>query len=170
MQQSRSMKRTAEAEYMSITDKAKEFLDAFMADNNKYILEFGMGGSTIYFSQRAKKLWSVDHSIPCYNRVRKTIKHDEYNSGAHLEVQRRPYASFSTNIRTASIDLVLVGGSDRVQCALNSIRCLKPGGILMLNNAERPRYKKVHETLNDWKYAHTKQAGWTTDWWEKPCT
>jgi hypothetical protein len=59
-----------------------------------------------------------------------------------------------------------------------SIQKLKEGGVLMLDNAERPCYFPVLENLSDWQKFDVLQTkpdtcgffypGWLTSWWVKP--
>lgn len=66
----------------------------------------------------------------------------------------------------------------RKGCIVHSLKLLKPGGILMLDNSERSYYHNVFPLMKNWKTIITTQnkpdsqnfyyKGWQTRWWYKP--
>jgi len=79
-----------------------------------------------------------------------------------------------------SIDLVIVDGLRRGKCTTSVLGKLKPGGVLTLDNASRPKYRSIHRLLDGWGWQKhdTKQTGrdqygklhldWHTTFWMKP--
>src|SRR3990167_4328675 len=70
---------------------------------------------------------------------------------AKLILLPKPYYSIANLFPDEYFDLILVDGRNRKGCILHAIRTLKRGGVLMLDNAERPYYKKAIELLEGWK-------------------
>lgn len=161
-----------------LVEKAITFLtEYFKTHQNPNILEFGMGGSTIWVSKRTNKLISVDHDITWLNKVKEIIK----TKNTILHLIPRPYDKFCNNFKDETFDLILIDGRDRVKCIESSIRILKSGGILMLDNSERIRYKSGINLMNGWKKESyieesdpsyldddNKLKKWETSWWTKP--
>lgn len=140
-----------------------------------HVLEFGAGGSTVWLSERVERLVSIDHSAPWLERVQAAA------TAAFMHCMERPYANACTMFEDGTIDLVLVDGRDRVQCCIAAERIIKPGGWLVLDNAERSRYAAVHEHFAGWEHqskeererreAIASEGGvWRTDFWQRPKT
>lgn len=74
----------------------------------------------------------------------------------------------------ATFDLVLVDGRARASCILYGHSKVKPGGFLMLDDAERPRYKNGKSILSRWKVTdfsgtgkYAEHESWSTMVWRK---
>ena len=156
--------------YPWLTNSAVRFLETHLNDES-VVLEFGMGGSTIWLADRVKELTSVEHSCRWYRATRRAI------TRPFMPVQHpRPYASVCDILGKDSFDLVLVDGRDRVECVLAAMPLLKTGGVMMLDDAGRRRYRKAHDAMKTWDYVATKQRQPSpphndvlrTDWWFKP--
>ena len=155
------------------------FLRLLIADNPRLrVLEFGAGGSTLWFAdRRVEYVRTIEHSPDWYHDV---LQHIE-GSNVDLRLLPRPYDTAWQTPGDEPFDLVLVDGRDRVACATAAYTALKPGGVLMLDNAERGGYQPIHARLKSWDYVHTEQRNkhpyypatrlpWSTDWWIKPQT
>ncbi|OGB83706.1 hypothetical protein A3F66_05315 [candidate division TM6 bacterium RIFCSPHIGHO2_12_FULL_32_22] len=152
-----------------LTEEAIQFLDKFLKEAPKTILELGSGSSTIWFAERADKLISFEHDVRWYNRVNsalpKNIDYRLFKGSYFIEIELLPDNYF---------DLILVDGKDRLECIKNSITKIKSGGILMLDDAQREQYQIVNEWLKDWnffttqQYDELKKEDFQTNWWVKP--
>ena len=162
-----------------ITQEANNFLEIFLTKNkDAKILEFGSGASTIWFAKKTKNLVSIEHNKFWFNRVKQQLTHDPACNSSAFYLIKRPYYKIVASFPSNYFDLILVDGRDRVECINASVRILKSGGILMLDNAERPRYGSVYNKLKNWKLIKTGQIGpdefgfnypgWQTNWWIKP--
>jgi hypothetical protein len=65
-------------------------------------------------------------------------------------------------------DVVLVDGRCRVHCAEISKPLVKPGGILILDNSERPRYEPIHRLMEGWYKMVSNNTMWETTVWRRP--
>lgn len=107
-------------------------------------LEFGSGRSTLWFAKRIEHLTSVEHHELWYRKVRQMLEdHEQSNVDYRLipmdkedrDAGDAAYVKILDHIRTDSIDVVLVDGIYRDFCALKALRVIRPGGILVLDNA-----------------------------------
>jgi|GEM_PF-749684 predicted O-methyltransferase YrrM len=154
-----------------LATSAVEFLHKFLTQKpNARVLEFGSGGSTIWFSTYTSNLVSIEHDPKWYEKVKTELKSDPAFNSVDLKFLSKPYYSVCDEFPDEYFDLILVDGRNRVRCAENSIRILKKGGILMLDDAQRPYYHRVHRLLHDWEYTRTIHPARQTHWWIKPAT
>jgi tRNA A58 N-methylase Trm61 len=80
----------------------------------------------------------------------------------------RDYFSFIDSYENAYFDFVIVDGRARTECVCFAMDKIKPGGFIVLANAERNRYKPVHSLLKDWKKVYTTTGLTDTIFWFKP--
>lgn len=127
------------------------------------VFEYGVGGSSAFFLDRGARLVSVDHDEQWSARVRRACgtgwdshtvppTHPEeagYES-AVLDGSLRDYASVIDDY--GEFDLVLVDGRARSACLRHAQHHVAPGGLLVLDNSERPRYAAAA--------AHVDLLGW----------
>lgn len=162
-----------------LNDEAIEFLQNFIEQNpNAKILEFGSGGSTVWFSQRTKFLTSIEHNKEWFNFVNKSLLEDKNCNSVCMRLIEQNYYEVCSEFSDEYFDIILVDGVNRKKCIKASIRILKQGGVLMLDNAERPWYNKIYSMLNNWQIYKTLQVRTDlsgnatklrqTNWWIKP--
>ena len=101
--------------------------------------EWGSGRSTTWISQRVQHLTSIESNIEWYNRVEQKAKDlNVSNLDYHLITKSEEYVNIINNLEDESLDFVLVDGSfSRDLCALRAINKMKPGGFIVLDNANR---------------------------------
>ncbi len=162
--------------------------------NDMVGLEYGSGRSTLYFASKLKKLVSIEHYEGWYNKVsrmiaQKQLSNVEYHlipkqetAGALPDTEealntlkggeeRPEFAHYYNKVLEypdAYFDFVLIDGRVREKCGLNAIAKLKPGGIFVLDNSERPRYHLLHEALQHWPKVVTTTGLTNTTIWIKP--
>ncbi len=165
-------------------------------DKNMIGFEYGSGFSTIFFSNYLKQLVSVEHNEAWYEIVKKKFKdsgitnveyhfipsqketanHDyTFYKDYHLtekdftiRKEYHNYFSFVLTFPNEHFDFIIVDGRARVECCLNAIPKLKPGGIFVLDNSDRARYKPVFRVLENWKSITTTTGLFDTTIWFKP--
>lgn len=162
-----------------LTEKAIVFLEDFLKNNpNAVILEFGSGSSTLWFAKTTKNLYSVEHDANWYKLTKQKLESDPKYHKVEYFLLKRPYYDICDNFPDEYFDLILVDGRNRKGCIAKALRILKPGGVLMLDNSERPYYKTVFSLMSGWPSVITEQKvpdkegfffrGWQTRWWYKP--
>ena len=127
---------------------------------NMRVVEFGSGGSTIFFLKRGVHLTSIEHDEKWIENVRnKSYKKLQNNWTYHLikpsnEITNIPSAESYLlpldQLSDSSIDLFLIDGRHRVESIKKAINKIKPGGFLILDNCDRPEYSKSFEILANW--------------------
>ncbi len=107
-------------------------------------LEWGSGRSTIWFARRVAHLTSIEHNDHWYNRVKKTLSDkgidnvDLHYAPLDAESESQPdYIRAAAELPKASLDFVLVDGRLRDQCTEVAMQLLKPGGMLIIDDAAR---------------------------------
>lgn len=157
-----------------IADGAIHFLDEYL-DARMRVLEFGIGGSTVWISKRCAHLVTIEHNPHWIDNV---TPHITAGSWRPL-FKRLPYHQLCEQWTDATFDLVLLDGKDRVLCAEHSVRLVKPGGVLMLDNANRPEYASIGDVIcKGWPMRSAvnrtndnlggTRIGCTTNWWTRP--
>jgi hypothetical protein len=134
------------------------------------VYEYGCGGSTLFFSSRARSVISVEHdplwaaavsqamqdagltNWTCHLLEPETCRDGaspEYRSSSPLLRGRcfEAYAGSIDSYANGSFDLVLIDGRARVGCALHAARKVARWGCLILDNSERPAYAPVHRQM-----------------------
>ena len=157
---------------------ARDALERALGKSDK-VFEFGSGGSTVFFARRVGELTSIEYDPGWYETIRLTLERlDSRNwtyklkpatreSQAARDSARQVYisdvpgfeemsfAAFASSIDEypdAYFDWVLIDGRVRVGCFLHAHRKLRIGGHLVLDDAQRDRYRAVH--------AATQAANW----------
>lgn len=159
-------------------------------------LEYGSGKSTLFFAKRLRHLTSVEHNEAWYKiiseklllRTQKNISYhfippaivpsaqdysfySDYNLNEQefqIRTEYHDYFSFVKSFPESHFDFILVDGRARVECCLNAISKLKPGGIFALDNSDRKRYAPVFKVLSNWKRVTTTTGLFDTTLWFKP--
>ena len=107
-------------------------------------LEFGSGRSTIWFARRVNHLTSVEHNEEWFGKVNRKLQElGQTNVAYHLrpkdyaddDASNSKYVRTLGEVARESIDFVLVDGVYRDYCALGAIPLLRPGGVLIIDNA-----------------------------------
>lgn len=114
------------------------------------LFEFGSGNSTIWFSQRVNKVWSIECNLEWFDYVKNNMPKnaklfykddnngDEYESGT-VEAEGK-------------IDIVLIDGTKRMECLTKSLPNIKPDGVFIIDNMERENYQEIHDLLTSKNY------------------
>lgn len=161
----------------------------FLNDNLKkeFIgLEYGSGRSTIWFAKKVNQLISIEHNAEWFNRVSSIIQNEgikniEYkllpNPGASIvleETMISDYVQAVPDIPTESLDFILVDGVVRPACALRGIPLLKPGGWLILDdanhylpsNSKAPNSRSISDGPKDdaWGKVQNSINTWSVKW------
>ena len=115
------------------------------------MLEWGAGGSTLYFSKKVKRYVSVEDSRAWYRRVLKTLsKNNNLKSKTYmLNIISNEARSFPTRKQefkdyieivhklNAKWDKVLLDGRARVYCGIEVIPYLKDDSIVFLHDSQK---------------------------------
>lgn len=167
------------------TEGSIEFLREFLETGTKNILEFGMGASTVWLSKRCNSIVSVEHDSTWFQEVKNAVGDSKsvqlilaespvIGDSDLLEISYSYIAnSFSDNF----FDALIIDGRSRVDCFIHAERKLNTGGLLILDNSERPEYQEIFSAYKDKKRFDFIQKNpdsedftypdWTTTCWIK---
>lgn len=180
-----------------LTPAAVLFFQDWLTED-KVGAEYGSGISTVFFAKRSKHVVSIEHYEPWYLKVVDLFKQEgltnisykfistneeKDDNRSSTEVFERydlmkyeqdimweyfNYFHALDNYESNHFDYVLVDGRARPECLVHAIDKLKSGGLLVLDNSERKRYKIVFELLNSWSSFTTSTGLTNTTFWVKP--
>ncbi|MBS1531838.1 MAG: FkbM family methyltransferase [Bacteroidetes bacterium] len=112
-----------------IGDRLNSSLDVF---------EFGAGNSTLYYAGKTGSVTSVDHDMVWYEKIKSTMPPNVNLFFCEL-TEGGDYCNYAT--KTGKLyDMLIVDGMDRVNCCINNVVALKPGGVMILDDSERVDY------------------------------
>ena len=164
-------------------------------------LEWGSGRSTGWLAARLDALITVEHDQLWYDRVGERLR----RAGLAAKVDYRlvaapaeqmaepvdhPYAAVADEVADESLDLVLVDGQMRLRCMQKALAKLRPGGLLVLDGANRyvpnrfdggfttvqvrqdaplsEEWRELLERLRGWRWMNMSDGLWDTRMWVKP--
>ncbi len=162
--------------------RAIRWLERYLTSQSR-VFEYGSGGSTLFFAQRAGHVTSVEHDGAWYSTVKAKLKelgiasceylHLPSSSDSEptpcercteLHTSDRPNyvgAVFDDYVRSIdrhpdeSFDLVVIDGRARVACIQHALPKVKPGGHILLDDSMRESYRRGFEFLPDECEVHT---------------
>jgi hypothetical protein len=140
----------------------------------KVVVEYGSGGSTLHLGSRLQgwgRLVSIEHNREWYHKIEGFLdQHDfpvdyvlreprplrpgdgpwRYLPGQMDEYVKAP----QTLVLDGEADLLFIDGRERMRCALDSARLLRPGGLMMIHDFwSRARYRTcLSELLTKYDY------------------
>lgn len=142
------------------------------------LFEFGSGASTIWYAKRCLFVDAVEHDPVWSRRVSRAIVDSGIrNACVFLESPDNEYAAYLASAREnlesrgpkfGPYDVVVVDGRERVRSVRIAAPNVPPGGLLVLDNAERERYAEVRTILSGWEVQETSNGIWRTDIYTKP--
>ena len=124
----------------------KLILDCLTEDTT--MLEWGSGGSTLYFSSFVEKYYSIEHDKDWYEKVSEQIKEYPFNDIVYKYIQPnkenpdgrqseydmfKDYIDAVDNFNT-KFDVVLIDGRARRLCAKKVIPHLKPDSVVFIHD------------------------------------
>lgn len=108
--------------------------------NNELILfEFGSGNSTLFFSNKVRKVISIEHNKEWYEII-------NINKPSNVELiltkseEVNDYQNYFS-VLNHKVDIVIVDGLHRNECMINSINKLSENGVIILDDSERLEYQ-----------------------------
>jgi hypothetical protein len=151
-----------------ITFTAIDFLKKHISEESK-IFEYGGGGSTLFFLKRTDKVITIEHDKEWFTTLQKIIKEKKYtnwdgcfilpekgdllqnpnssnpnhyssNDEASVGYNYKKYASGIDVYGDNYFDFILIDGRSRPSCIMHSIKKIKDGGYLILDNSDRTYY------------------------------
>lgn len=131
-------------------------------DGAARVFEYGSGASTVWLANRSKEVHSVEHHAGFAQVMRRVLAQAGLRDKVELlevgaETLSDPitrsgrkgenhvdYTAYSQAIKQVGglFDIVVVDGRARVACCMASLPYLAPGGLIVFDDAQRPRYQE----------------------------
>ena len=120
------------------------------------VLELGAGRSTVWFARRAGRVLSFEDNEFWADETRKRIAELELGN---VELRVSPIENLRGEVEglpDASFDLVVVDFLEspevtRIDVLRPALEKARPGGLLLLDDSDRPGYAEAYELLAGWK-------------------
>ncbi len=171
---------------------AIDFFDKFLTAE-MIGLEYGSGFSTQFYAERINKIVALEHHEEWYKKIKKGLKETGLNNVEYRHIPKGikrklktkdyfpqlhkdfeihsaflKYFEYVKQYPNEYFDFVIIDGRARVETGLNSMPKLKSGGVMILDNSERERYKPLMDILCKWPHAHTTTGLTDTSFFIKP--
>lgn len=163
-----------------LTKAANAILESFLTSDDVG-LEFGSGRSTIWFAKKIKFLTSVEHNEEWFTKVKAILQKEKIENVRYILAPENAenkdvpeYLAVFNDLKIESLDFVLVDGIYRDMCACACIKCIKRGGILILDNANwylpsnskspNSRSTLANPVLDDWAKFEKLTESWRCIW------
>ncbi len=160
-----------------MTFAAIDFLGSLLRPDSR-VFEYGSGGSSLFLSQRAGEVVSVEHESAWAERVRECLARERranvrlilappeppptssvdpdpadpegYGTAddQHRHCRFQRYASAIDDYACGYFQVIIIDGRARPSCFKHAVAKVGVGGWLVLDNAERPHYAWIHQQLN----------------------
>jgi len=149
------------------------------------VFEWGAGRSTLWLARRVRLVTSIEHDLLWFDRVQaQARRHRLTNVSLKLipESGRPPGTApyVSPIYQYAAFDLILVDGLHRPHCALAALTRIKPGGMIVVDNANwylpsssrspASRTPDQGPASQEWAAFERQVAGWRLCWTDNGVT
>ena len=122
-----------------VTYPAIEFIQKRIKPEMR-VFEYGSGGSTTWWANQVSEVVSVEHDRAWFEKVAKN-KHPHVKLYQIDLIYKGDYSKKILEYENR-FDVVVVDGRDRVNCVKNCLQALKPSGVVVLDNSDRPQYSE----------------------------
>lgn len=132
------------------------------------LFEYGSGNSTLFYSMKVKQVYTVEHDLEWYNKI-KAILPENVEIAFEELIYGGDYSRFSQK-SGVKYDVIVIDGRDRVNCLINSLSSIKDDGIIILDDSERESYRKGVNILLKTGYKKLEFWGISPGLFYKKCT
>ncbi|WP_141551676.1 class I SAM-dependent methyltransferase [Natrinema sp. CBA1119] len=134
-----------------MTYSSINFLDERLAGTR--LFEYGGGNSTVWYADRASKVVSVEDDEKWYRKIKPLMP--ENASLHHISAE-----TYANSIQSRGpFDVIIIDGLDRNQCIEAAVPELSDSGIIILDDAQRQKYKTGKQKLRDEGFSHIEFEG-----------
>lgn len=128
------------------------WLDSALTGTER-VVEFGAGHSTLWLARRVRDVTSIEHDERWSRAIARrapanvTVLHRRSAGDLVDAPDGDAYVSVLDELADRSVDLLVIDGMARRRCLLAAPRLLRPGGIALLDNSDRPQLAPAIERL-----------------------
>jgi predicted O-methyltransferase YrrM len=120
------------------------------------VLELGSGRSTIWLGRRAGTVLTFEDNEFWHQRAAELIAEKGLSN---VRLRRLPVEAFAATVGAMpddTFDLVVVDfleseSAERIEAVRAARSKVRPGGLLLLDDSDRPGYAEAYELLADWR-------------------
>lgn len=124
------------------TYSSLHFLAARVSSKMK-VFEYGSGNSTLWWSQKVTSLVSCEHDPVWFQKCQEKIPNTvDYR----LHEQAKDYTNTILEFKD-TLDVVIIDGRHRVDCAENAVIALNHEGVVVWDNSDRAEYQAGYDYL-----------------------
>lgn len=136
------------------------------------VFEFGAGHSTLWYARHAAVIQSVEHDAEWERRLRRRLPGNVALQLAQSSGQEAGDATTSPYVQAihGQHDIVVIDGMERAGCAAVAPAHLKPEGVIVFDNSDRPGYAVALERLAAAGFARVDFVGAIAGYWHLSCT
>jgi SAM-dependent methyltransferase len=135
------------------------------------VLELGSGRSTVWFARRAGSVTSFEDNEYWYPQTREGLAEAGLRN---VDLRLRPVEDFPAEVAALpdrSFDLVVVDFLEapavtRIDALRPAMEKVKPGGLLLLDDSDRPGYAEAFDLLQGWRF---RRFSGVKDEWPEAC-
>jgi len=164
-----------------ITPAAVDFLDEWLGPQDVAV-EWGSGRSTAWLASRIGRLVSIEHNADWYRKTADDLAPHRLDNVEYVlaEVTEgaggpdHPYVTAARKAPAGAVTFALVDGVLRDHCARLAIDLLRPGGLLVIDDAHRylPHASRSPNALGEhvsapggvWQGIHEEMRTWRQYW------
>jgi len=117
------------------------FLENKLQDHFR-LFEFGSGYSTFFYSRLVRYVHSIEYDKEWYELIQSRIPENVKLTFLAQDIDGEYCRAVKSD--QEKYDVVIVDGRDRVNCVLQSFDCLSDRGVIILDDADRKRYRDVY--------------------------
>jgi len=147
------------------TYPAIDFLDSVVRPDWT-VFEWGSGNSTLWWAARTAHVVSVEDDAAWYAEVVKQVRPNSQS----LFRQGSDYFEALSAYPDAAFDVIVIDGSSRNDCARVAPDKLKPGGLIVFDNADSQEFDAAQQFLIDQGYYRIDFWGPIPSYLYKNCT
>lgn len=152
------------------------FTDTFLRElvtwdlKDKWVLEWGSGWSTLWWANHVARVRSIEHDPVWWELVRAITKDTKFPLWHDLYIRlTESVYSYQGSSLDNLWDIIVIDGKWRVECAVEAMKIVKLGGIIILDNSNYPELAPIHKLLAHCESHHYPQTGhpdWVTSYWK----
>ena len=132
---------------------------------HQLVFEWGGGWSTLWFARRGAKVITMEYHADWVKMIQAEANAAEVAINLACSTDQEAYINAIMPYK-GQVDIVTVDGSWRSECAVKALECVRPGGKIILDNAEHA--DKIQELLRHHEhhaYPQLDHPHWRTDYW-----
>lgn len=114
------------------TYPAIEYLRSFVFEERD-VFEFGAGNSSLFWARRSRSVISVEDDLKWFQHI------DSRGKGNQVVIHRSQEEDYVRCLSEQGrcFDIIVIDGKWRMKCAVEAVKYLERGGMIVLDNSDR---------------------------------